>query len=496
MSEERKTNSFTKRLKEEFLFTTDTLWQNEINANLFVAKILLITAAMAVVMLILINMNVFTVNNNIIKGMLIQSIIELLVIAALAFFLKGQKKWLKIVLLVTYLIVLARIEMVLGHNVVIAILFPIILSIRYYSKPITVATGILTVISSFIGTYYAIHNQLIRLDMNMIQLPAGTDLYFETDALLRTAVEASGNIDYHALWLRTLQHSFLPKLFLFSIVIVICGEIAKRGRLMIFDQQAETQKTARLSTELNLANTIQTSMLPTIFPPFPGKDEIEIYASMDPAKEVGGDFYDFYLIDDDHLALVIADVSGKGIPAAMFMMASKIILNNFSLMSDADPSAVLEQVNNRITANNPMEMFVTVWFGVLEISTGKVVASNGGHEYPYIYHKANGKFERFKDRHGLVLGAMENSKYTPYEFQLEPGDALFVYTDGVPEATNANSEQFGEERLEKALNKVVDGSVKEIIETMTNDIADFVQDAPQFDDTTMLVLRYVGPKKN
>ena len=252
-----------------------------------------------------------------------------------------------------------------------------------------------------------------------------------------------------------------------------------------------TAEKERVSLELRLSHDIQVNMLPNIFPAFPERKEFDIYASMLPAKEVGGDFYDFYLADESHLVMVIADVSGKGIPAAMFMMASKIIINNISTLGVTDPAKILEAANRQITSNNPGEMFVTVWLGILDLNTGKLTASNAGHEYPFIMRKG-GRFEMFKDRHGFVLGGMEESRYRTYELQLDAGDAIFVYTDGVAEATNDRDELFGTERLTEALNRAPNASCKELLGNVKSAVDAFVQEAPQFDDTTMLAVRYNG----
>ncbi|MBO5576419.1 MAG: PP2C family protein-serine/threonine phosphatase [Ruminococcus sp.] len=248
-----------------------------------------------------------------------------------------------------------------------------------------------------------------------------------------------------------------------------------------------TAEKERISAELDLARVIQENQLPSKFPAFPGRMDFDIYASMTPAKEVGGDFYDFYLLDDDHLALVIADVSGKGIPASLFMMMSKILINNYSAMG-LSPKEVLEKANDTIFKYNKQRMFVTVWFGVLEISTGKVCASNAGHEYPII-KQPDGKFELYKDKHGFVAGAVNKMKYTEYEFELEKGGILFLYTDGVPEATNAQEEMYGTQRLVDQLNKMKGASPKELLEGVHKSVDEFVGDAPQFDDLTMLCIR-------
>ena len=211
---------------------------------------------------------------------------------------------------------------------------------------------------------------------------------------------------------------------------------------------------------------------------------------MNPAKEVGGDFYDFFLVDDDHLCMVIADVSGKGVPAALFMMSTRFIVSNYAKMGKS-PAEILTRANDEICANNQEDMFVTVWLGILEISTGRLTASNAGHEYP-VLRKADGHFELFKDKHGMVIGGMEGVKYKQYEVMLEPGTKIFQYTDGVPEATDAENNLFGTERMILALNKDPAASPEQILKNVRSSVDDFVKDAEQFDDLTMLCLEYKG----
>ena len=253
---------------------------------------------------------------------------------------------------------------------------------------------------------------------------------------------------------------------------------------------AATAEKERIGAELGVATQIQASMLPCIFPAFPERPEFDIFASMTPAKEVGGDFYDFFLVDDDHLALVMADVSGKGVPAALFMVIAKTLLKN-AAQTGVSPKAVLEKVNNQLCENNEAEMFVTVWLGILEISTGKLTAANAGHEYPAL-KRADGAYELVRDQHGFVLAGMEGSRYREYELKLEPGDALFVYTDGVAEATDAHDQLYGTDRMLDALNRQKDTPPEELLPLLKQDIDAFVGDAPQFDDITMLGLRLPG----
>ncbi len=249
-----------------------------------------------------------------------------------------------------------------------------------------------------------------------------------------------------------------------------------------------TAEKERISAELSLANKIQASMLPHVFPPFPEREEFDIFAIMEPAREVGGDFYDFFLIDDEHLALVMADVSGKGIPAALFMMIDKTILQSCAMLGQS-AAEILNKTNEALTSNNQTGMFVTVWVGILEISTGKITCANAGHEYPAVMH-SGGQFELLKDKHGFVIGGMEGTKYTEYTMQLEHGDKIFLYTDGVPEATDKDNNMYGTDRMIEALNRDPSAAPKQILATVRRDIAGFVQDAEQFDDLTMMCIVY------
>ena len=211
---------------------------------------------------------------------------------------------------------------------------------------------------------------------------------------------------------------------------------------------------------------------------------------MDPAREVGGDFYNFFLIDDDHLFAVIGDVSGKGIPGALFMMVSNILISDRTRLGGT-PAEILHYVNQDLCAHNEAEMFVTVWLGILELSTGILTAANAGHEYPAI-RRANGRFELFKDRHGFVLGGLDSAKFREYVLHLEPGDRIFVYTDGVPEATADDNRMFGTERMLDALNEEPDAGPERLLNNVRAAVDDFVDGAEQFDDLTMLCLEYRG----
>ena len=266
----------------------------------------------------------------------------------------------------------------------------------------------------------------------------------------------------------------------------------KQQMVTIRRMERNEMEQKQILRELSTAQQIQESMLPHIFPPFPDRKEIDLYASMDPAREVGGDFYDFFFIDDDHLCLIMADVSGKGVPGALFMMFAMRILED-AARKEQSVSEILATTNNSLCANNRAGMFVTVWLGILEISTGVLTAANAGHEYPAVCRNG-GSFEIFRDRHGLCAGAMEDVRYREYELRMAPGDKIFVYTDGVPEATAESKEMFGLERMTAALNTCADGSPEEILGGVRSAVDAFVGDAEQFDDLTMLCLTYKGPQ--
>ena len=248
-----------------------------------------------------------------------------------------------------------------------------------------------------------------------------------------------------------------------------------------------TAKQERIATELELAKSIQLAALPA---EFPNNDKYEIFAQMTPAKEVGGDFYDFFMIDDTHLAMVIADVSGKGIPAALFMMISKTMIKNRALQGGT-PAEILKFTNDSLTEDNINDMFVTIWIGILDTDTGIISASSAGHEYPF-YTDLDGEYQMLQDPHGVVCGVMENLEYEDYTFKLPVGGRLFVYTDGVAEAQNGNEEMFGLNRIRDSLNSHRDKSPSELITLVKEDVDRHADGQEQFDDITMLSLWYKG----
>ena len=232
-------------------------------------------------------------------------------------------------------------------------------------------------------------------------------------------------------------------------------------------------------------------MLPRIFPPYPNTKEFDLYASMIPAKEVGGDFYDFFMVDDSHIALVMADVSGKGVPAALFMVIAKTLIKDRTLQGGT-PAEILGDVNAQLCEGNEASLFVTVWLAIIDLKTGDGMAANAGHEHPALRHK-DGEFHLVEYRHSPAVAVMEGMKFREHPFHLDKNDTLFVYTDGVPESTDKNNTLFGNERMLEALNRDPDADPKTILKNVSDGISEFIGDAEQFDDTTMLCFRYKGP---
>ena len=460
--------------------------QNDYDSNDVSFSVIIACAAILLIAWVLNLVGVFTVARTRMNILTIVGMIEFAVPMILYLVYKGKKRWLKYVMVFTLLLVCTELVCILNHNVILIMILPVLLSSRYFSKNFTAMVSVVSVILLAVASVVSVHFGII--DLNFYPSPdSGTVLVMGDN--LRSTVTNAG-IDISRAVVSMLVNGYLPRLLVFTLICAIAVYNAKNGHEMVLRQDAISRASANVKAELNTATQIQKGMVPNIFPAFPEREEFDIYAVMCTAKEVGGDFYDFFLVDEKHLAMVMADVSGKGVPAALFMMATKILISDRTLMG-GKPSEILRFVNDRICSNNQAEMFVTVWLGILDLDTGRMIASNAGHEYPAIRRKGR-RFELLKDKHGFVIGGMEGMNYSDYEFTLKKGDALFLYTDGIPEANNSAAEQFGSERMLDALNVNPDGTTSEILSIVRDHVNDFVGDAVQFDDYTMLCLKYNG----
>lgn len=250
------------------------------------------------------------------------------------------------------------------------------------------------------------------------------------------------------------------------------------------------RESERERSELGIANKIQKDILPSHFPAFPDRHEFDIYASMTPARLVAGDFYDYFFIDEDRLCLVIADVTGKGIPAALFMVIAKTVIKNRAMQGGL-PSEILKDVNNQLREGNDTKMFVTAWLGIVDVRKGRLTFANAGHEYP-VFTDEEGRFDYFKDRHGLVMGLKADMEYKDSQRDLKKGDMLFVYTDGVLDAQDYDGDAYGPDRLTDVMNAYRGVTPCELTERVLESVMEYSKDVDQFDDITMLAFKYLG----
>ena len=468
------------------LATDDVFHETEVKANRLGTMVMAASGIILALVLVLNAAGVFRMSRDMVTGSIIQGIIETAAVTVICIIFRFDKWWLKYLLVIAMVVVFARLNGTFTHRAMIIMAVPVIFSSRYFSRKLTVFTAVLSagafLVSVIWGTVYGL------FDLNIVTLQEGTQMVshggYLDEAVLDTGFERKDMIG------DALLFSYVPNICILAVISLIAINIADRGRRMVLKQHEKDLENARIESELELSARIQSDMLKKDFPAFPGHSEFDVFASMTPAKEVGGDFYDFFFVDDDHAAFVIADVSGKGIPAALFMASSMNIIKSATLPGML-PEEILEQVNIRICENDKDDMFVTAWLGILDIRSGHLRAANAGHEYPLLSN-GTGVFEKVKDRHSFVLGGMPGTKYIGYDMHLEPGACLFLYTDGLTDTENKNGEFFGLERSLDVLNETRDLSPRDRVERLHKAAEDFAAGEPQFDDITMMCIKYSG----
>lgn len=463
MGEEKLLTKVKTQVKQIFI-TDEVFWKNEVDANMMLAYIMVFSAIILIATNVLNHVGVYKIPSQYLTAVTIQGLFELLIPAGLCIYFKGEKRWLKWLMIIMLTFVYARVYTAISYRTAILMVLPVLLSCRYYSRKLTQIVAAITTIVFLLASIFS--KTLGSVDMNNVSVVAASEVVVPVKTIL--------------------LRSFLPSYILFWIAVIAAYNIAYKGRRMILEQNEISQNQSRVETELTMARQIQERALP-IIPELPKYEEYDLAASMTTAKEVGGDFYDFISIDPTHLAIVIADVSGKGIPAALYMMVSKILISS-RVIQGGSPGQILYDVNNQLCEKKMENMFVTVWLGIIDLSNGHVVSANAGHEYPVICRK-NERYELFKDKHSLVLGGMENMKYKESEFYLAPGDTLFLYTDGIPEANNVNGEFLELDRVIDLLNKYKDESVEGLLDNMSKEIKSYAKGVEQFDDITMIAFR-------
>lgn len=473
-------------LEFKSIFTSkDVLKENEEHANIVVATVMFNIFLTAILIYFLTLAGVFNVDKMMMLSATISGIFTLLIPSIICFALKGKGKWLKYVLLTLLTIAIAIIYALLTYTATLLFVIPLLLTARYYSKRFTIFISIITVIIFGISAFWGVRIGL--LDVNYIEVPSGTTISVDTS--IENGVKDL-QLDWNEQQTFTLLQSYLPKLFIYCFIIIFaCIQVSQSGEKMVKRQKKLSEEGAKVESELNIARQIQKNMLPNTFPAFPQHKEFDIYACMIPAKEVGGDFYDMFLIDDNHLALIIADVSGKGVPAALIMMTARTLVKNLAINNkNNNVEEIFNSVNKTLCDGNSLNHFVTSWFGILDLQTGKLEYVNAGHNPPVIYSKKENNYSYLKSKPNLILGIMDDTEYEKNEIALDIEDKIFLYTDGVTEATSDRDELYGEKRLLDFLNNHKEESVTDTIKGVKQDIDKFIGTAEQFDDITMLEL--------
>ncbi len=444
--------------------------ENEKEANLYSARCMVVLAAVVAVIWLLNAMGIFIVPGLIMNVASMGGILFFLLPTLLLKLVDPYSDKTKFYVLLCCILGITLLSAALPKHAILAWAVPLVLCCHYYSKKFSYVIWFVSII--FMG----------------LSLVLGT-LYGEWDSNLLGAMAESGArvINYHT-FRRVILYYFFPRSLILFGITVISATLSDRTRSLLEHLVKTSVEKNQIESELKVATHIQTSMLPSIFPAFPERKDFDIYATMMPAKEVGGDFYDFYLIDSDHLAFLIADVSGKGVPAALFMVIAKTLIKDRAEMG-GKADEVMRKVNDLLCESNDEGLFVTAWLGVLSLSSGKLEYVNAGHNPPLLKRKG-GEYEYLRAKSGFVLAGLEGTKYRLNETTLSDGDSIFLYTDGVTEATDLNNNLYGEERLLSTLNRNADKDCRALIDEVKSDVDSFVAGAPQFDDITMVALTY------
>ncbi len=479
-----KTNTKNSSVQEKSV--KELFHQNEIQANKLVATTMMLLSAGLIISWALNMVGVFQLDRLLFTVFVFIAIGCFTVAAFVNRKYHGDHPKIKYFLMSTLILVCAMLDAILSYNFALLIVFPLLLSLRYYSEKYTLQISVVSVVAFALSAAAGSWFQPGILDLNFVDVANNTLVSVGDD--LYHAIESSGGFAKPNYFFFYMTEAYTAKLLQYAVFSFVAYLIAKCGKGMVIKQAEITAEASRIESELSVARSIQANMLPVSFPAFPDRTEFDVFATMAPAKEVGGDFYDFFMVDDSHVAIVMADVSGKGVPAALFMAIAKAMIKDHT-----EPEKQLNQtfakVNNLLCESNSEGLFVTAFEGVLDLVSGEFIFVNAGHEIPYICR--NGKvFELFKLRPGFVLAGMEDMAYKTVAVSFEPGDKLFQYTDGVTEATNAEKELYGQDRLTAVLEKYSSKTPTELLPLVREDIDAFVGDAPQFDDITMLCLEY------
>lgn len=462
--------------------------ENETEANRYAAKCLAVCALVGVIAWLFNIVGIFIIPAQIMNVGMPLTILFFLIPIPVCRITGGTPRWVKYVVLFCGITGIFILSGAMPKHGVLAWAVPLSLSCHYYSKNLTrmtlIASWVLFSVSIYIGMAIG------EGDLNLfVTIDGFKDIITERAKYDATLFSTFPRNLTDKMLREAALFFVLPRALILLGLCSICTTIAGRTRKLLEAQIKDSEERQRISTELDVATRIQADMLPCIFPAFPERPEFDIYASMNPAKEVGGDFYDFFMVDETHLAVVIADVSGKGIPAALFMVIGKTLIKDHT-KPGVDLGDVFSEVNALLCEANSEGLFITAFEGVLNLATGEFCFVNAGHEMPFIA-RSGSAYEPYRLRAGFVLAGMEDMKYQSGQIWLSPGDKIFQYTDGVTEATNAAHELYGMQRLTDVLVQNTALPPAELLPVVKADIDAFVGEAPQFDDITMLCMEYL-----
>lgn len=454
----------------------DPLYKNEIRANRSLAIALFNITLVSILFTVLNAVGIF--KNDVIKSQIVSlSCIFLGLTGALScFILKGRRKWLKYALLIDLVLITASVIYVLSFYAIIFIVVPILCANRYYNFKYTIIVGWASILILVSAPFL----------WPILESQANLNLFGRDVELIKDWID-NGNLTYWDYARRGILYIIVPSVLIYLVVFGFSMSNIYRGKELVKDTLQMINEKSKMASELDIANDIQANMLPKIFPPFPSIDAFDIYASMIPAKAVGGDLYDFFLLDDQHVAIVIADVSGKGIPAALFMAITKTLIKN-QLTENNNLVEAAKKINNMLCDGNSAGLFVTAWLGVVDLHTGILTYVNAGHNPPVV--DAHGECYFLRNKSGAAFGFMENLSYKEYTLEMKPGDRILLYTDGVTESTNEKDEMFGEERLLEYMNSMDYPNNKTLVDDLNDKLKEFSGSREQFDDITMLYFSF------
>jgi len=470
----------TRRI-EDYRDESEVYINNEIATNVLMGKVVAGMIGIAILNLILIVCGVFDASmiNDFASYIAILILQTAIVIANIK--TKGHLLYVRYGLICGVIIAMCYFVSVYASEITIIVALPMFIAVKYYDYKFTKKVVIITIVMAAIGMYLYYFTGGVNLNIFYLEEPG---IIFDANVPIVVL-----GVDKEVYIYRLLIYDYLFDFLVLFLLGYIACFLTKHGRKMIEEESDNIEKSARIETELGLATEIQADMLPCTYPAFPNHQDIDLFAVNYPAREMGGDFYDYLQIDDDHVAIIMADVSGKGIGAAFFMSIAKssldFTLSEYNVFSPADH---LTRNNHYLYLNNKAGLFVTCWLGIYEISTHKLTYANAGHNSPVIIRKGQ-QPEYLKGKTGLVLAGMDDTQYKDNVIELNKGDEIILYTDGVTEANDASKNLFGEQRLLKEIDKVKELSCLDQVNAIIASLQEYMKDTEQFDDITLLSMK-------